>query len=119
MNMDGVVYDQDFTRDSEQSSPDEKRYPVDVVVGTPMKLLEKIRGRGWDRSEAPPQQDLGDDGDAADAEHRKLRRGRDKMPHVGTWKARSELGLENIEWVVVDEADVLFGMSRPFYLLPH
>ncbi|KAF5392843.1 hypothetical protein D9757_001040 [Collybiopsis confluens] len=50
--------------------------PVDVMVGTPMKLLEMVFGRGWDRED-----------------------GR---------KGRPEMGLDQVEWVVVDEADVLF-----------
>ena len=37
------------------------------------------------------------------------------MVGVGKWKSKPELGLANIEWVVVDEADVLFG---GFYLIP-
>ncbi|KAJ7593598.1 P-loop containing nucleoside triphosphate hydrolase protein [Mycena floridula] len=65
-------------------------FPVDVVVGTPMKVMEMVRGRGWDR---------------------KLRCGRDvgKMPGPGKWTTgKPEMGLGNVEWVVVDEADVLF-----------
>uniref|UniRef100_A0A0W0F981 RNA helicase n=1 Tax=Moniliophthora roreri TaxID=221103 RepID=A0A0W0F981_MONRR len=84
-------------------------HPVDVVVGTPMKLLEMVRGRGWDREEDGPGAENQQDG-----EKRKLRRGRDKLPPgpgQGRWRAEGEMGLENVEWVVVDEADVLFGMS--------
>ena len=68
------------------------RIPVDLVVGTPMKLLEMVRGRGWDRQE-------GEDG-SDDTE-------------VGRWRrvpGKPEMGLANVEWVVVDEADVLFGV---------
>jgi ATP-dependent RNA helicase MRH4 len=61
--------------------------PVDVLVGTPMKLLEMLFGRGWDRDEK-------DQYDAAGK----------RWP-----RAKPEMGLANIEWVVVDEADVLFG----------
>jgi len=65
--------------------------PVDLVVGTPMKLLEMVRGRGWDRQEA-------EDGTEG--------------AEVSRWRrepGKPEMGLSNIEWVVVDEADVLFG----------
>ena len=78
-------------------------FPVDLVVGTPMKLLEMVRGRGWDRREL--QNEEGYDSEAAN----RLRRGRDKMFGVGQWKSKPEMGLANVEWVIVDEADVLFG----------
>lgn len=78
------------------------KYPVDLLVGTPVKIMELIRGRGWDRLQGELTPDV-------DGKFPKLRRGRDKMPGVGQWKAESTLGLENVEWVVVDEADVLFG----------
>ncbi|KAF9552779.1 DEAD-domain-containing protein [Agrocybe pediades] len=90
--------------------------PVDVLVGTPVKILEMVYGRGWDRLETPPsttpaneleQDDLELDPET-DEPTKKLRRGRDKIPHFGKWKHRPELGLANVEWVVVDEADVLF-----------
>ena len=84
-------------------SVDKGSHPVDVVVGTPMKIMEMIRGRGWDRKEG------GADDEAVDP--KSLRRGRDKMTGYGRWRSKPELGLENIEWVVVDEADVLLGMS--------
>lgn len=77
--------------------------PVDVLVGTPMKVMEMIRGRGWDRREMTEE-------DAA-LDAKSLRRGRDKMIGFGKWRSKPELGLENVEWVVVDEADVLLGMS--------
>ncbi|KAJ3852525.1 P-loop containing nucleoside triphosphate hydrolase protein [Lentinula lateritia] len=62
--------------------------PVDVMVGTPMKFLEMIFGRGWDRADA---------GDANNG-HANTRRS------IG----KPEMGLSNIEWVIIDEADVLF-----------
>ena len=37
------------------------------------------------------------------------------MVEFDEWRSRHELGLANNEWVVVDEADVLFG---GFYLIP-
>jgi hypothetical protein len=35
--------------------------------------------------------------------------GQDSVPGVGTWKVPTEMGLAEVEWVVMDEADVLFG----------
>ncbi|RXW23556.1 hypothetical protein EST38_g2282 [Candolleomyces aberdarensis] len=74
-------------------------HPVDVLVGTPMKIMEMIRGRGWDRREMTEED--------ATLDPKTLRRGRDKMVGVGKWRSKPELGLENVQWVVVDEADVL------------
>lgn len=85
-------------------------FPVDLVVGTPMKLLEMVRGRGWDRLEGQPEENNVSDPDV------KPRRGRDKMVGVGKWRSRPEMGLANVEWVIVDEADVLFGS---LLLIPH
>jgi len=87
-------------------------HPVDLLVGTPMKVLEMFRGRGWDRS----KEDMAEDQDEVESlgeelETRKPRRGRDFSAGYGTVWSQPELGLANIEWVVVDEADVLFGMS--------
>ena len=67
--------------------------PVDVVVGTPAKILELVKGRGWDREQ--PQ--IEDTWDKTVPKPRKFTVG------------KPEMGLERIEWVVVDEADVLFG----------
>ncbi|KAG5653145.1 hypothetical protein H0H81_002137 [Sphagnurus paluster] len=80
-------------------------FPVDVVVGTPMKLLEMVKGRGWDRKEISKEEE------AEESEldnFGKPRRGRDKMVGFGKWRSQPEMGLANVEWVVVDEADVLF-----------
>ncbi|KZT24293.1 P-loop containing nucleoside triphosphate hydrolase protein [Neolentinus lepideus HHB14362 ss-1] len=55
---------------------------TDVLVSTPMKLLEMLRGRYWQ----------GDDPRSA------------RM----TTPKKPEVGFERVEWVVVDEADVLF-----------
>ncbi|KAJ3509874.1 hypothetical protein NLJ89_g4988 [Agrocybe chaxingu] len=80
-------------------------HPVDLLVGTPMKVLEMVRGRGWDRrEEREGEEDIGEN----EENQKKLRRGRDKMPGIGKWRSKPELGLANVEWVVVDEADVLF-----------
>ena len=79
------------------------KFPVDVVVGTPMKLMEMVRGRGWDRKEGEEEENEEEGG-------RTLRRGRDKMVGFGKWRSKPEMGLANVEWVIVDEADVLFGV---------
>ena len=84
--------------------------PVDVMVGTPMKLLELERGRGWNWEQQ--------------ARERALLVNNDNMPEQNTsqeassvdlgrkfWVDDPEMGLENVEWVVVDEADILFGGS--------
>jgi ATP-dependent RNA helicase MRH4 len=127
-NMVDAVFGRD-TGDSEVAltAGARKSHAVDIVVGTPMKLLEMVRGRGWDRvpvpspdsSSAPP--DLVEE-EAAPGEKQgkkpKLRRGRDKIPipvppgkeeQWTTGIGTPELGLGNVEWVVVDEADILFG----------
>lgn len=87
-------------------------HPVDILVGTPMKILEMVHGRGWDRKEAEGE---GNEEVQASAEEeeiaKKPRRGRDKMVGFGKWRSKPELGLASIEWVVIDEADVLFGGS--------
>jgi ATP-dependent RNA helicase MRH4 len=75
-------------------------HPVDVLVGTPNKLLEMARGRKWDhhtRSETDKQL-------AAE-----LSRPSNETSSRGP---EPEMGLQNIEWIVVDEADILFG--NPF-----
>jgi ATP-dependent RNA helicase MRH4, mitochondrial len=84
-------------------------HPVDILVGTPMKVLEMVHGRGWDRKEAEEEGDEEVQTGVAKEEAVKPRRGRDKMVGFGNWRSKPELGLANIEWVVVDEADVLFG----------
>ncbi|KAI9451456.1 P-loop containing nucleoside triphosphate hydrolase protein [Lactarius psammicola] len=61
-------------------------HAVDVLVGTPSKLLEMARGNGWDKEFA----------EGEEARRRKW--------VVG----RPEVNLSDVEWVVVDEADVLF-----------
>jgi len=81
-------------------------HPVSLVVGTPMKLLEMVRGRGWDRKEVEEEREQEEENDENSP---KPRRGRDKVVHFGKWKSKPELGLANVEWVIVDEADVLFG----------
>ena len=74
---------------------------LDVLVGTPSKVLEMIRGHGWNWDAA--RRDVEDSWDV-DEKGRKIRR---KEFIVG----QPQVGLHRVEWVVVDEADVLFGES--------
>ncbi|KAF9233494.1 P-loop containing nucleoside triphosphate hydrolase protein [Melanogaster broomeanus] len=80
-------------------------HEVDLLVGTPMKLLELERGKGWNWEQRARERALqisaksGEDPIAAQ-EH--------ADPARKFWVDEPEMGLENVEWVVVDEADVLF-----------
>ncbi|KAI0029195.1 P-loop containing nucleoside triphosphate hydrolase protein [Vararia minispora EC-137] len=67
------------------------RFDVDVLVGTPSRLLEMSRGHGWRL--------------AGDKE---VERERGRPWRVG----RPEMDLHDVEWVVIDEADVL--LNRDF-----
>lgn len=82
------------------SSQGSSAKPVDLLVGTPSKVLDMVRGRGWDheRREIHIEDTFG-----TDEQGRKLR---PKKFTVGP----PEISLENVEWVIVDEADVLFGI---------
>ena len=64
--------------------PGAEVHGVDILVGTPSKVLKLIREREWNHN--PNEQP-----------RRKVNLGEPQM------------GLADIEWVVVDEADVLFG----------
>ncbi|TRM59933.1 hypothetical protein BD626DRAFT_506901 [Schizophyllum amplum] len=72
---------------------------ADVVVATPMKVLELNRGIGWDRAAREAEMDTN---------------GRDRRPgsNVANLAKRTisspDIGYENVEWLVVDEADILF-----------
>ena len=70
--------------------------PVDVLVGTPNKLLEMARGRRWNRGQGETDKQLV-------AELSGVRNG------TSSESPEPEMGLQNIEWVIVDEADILFG----------
>jgi hypothetical protein len=70
--------------------------PVDILTATPMKVLDMLFGRGWER-----RFDL--NSPANDAEV--------KLP---SWNKHEDLDLGNLEWLAVDEADVLFGQ---FYVV--
>jgi len=82
-------------------------HQVSLVVGTPMKLLEVVRGRGWDRKEVESQEEREQE-EENNENSPKPRGGRDKVVHFGKWKSKPELGPANVEWDIVDEADV-FG----------
>ena len=76
--------------------------PVDLLVGTPNRLLEMARGRGWNWEEREKEK--------VRLEAERLRKPLDPNMSVKTfWVDPPEMGLAGIEWVVVDEADVLFG----------
>ena len=86
-----------------------RTHPVDVIVGTPTRLLEMIRGKGWNR-EDEEERDL-ESGWDLDEKGRKIR----TIPKR-VRRGEPEMGLEKVEWVVVDEADVLFGDGSPLHL---
>ena len=67
--------------------------PIDVLVGTPNKLLEMERGRGWNRNR--------------DEAHNQLS---ELHNETSSKTPDPEMGLQNVEWVVIDEADILFGI---------
>jgi ATP-dependent RNA helicase MRH4 len=80
--------------------------PVDLLIGTPNKVLEMARGRGWNWEEMEMER----------MERKIEEQGRDADLKGRTqpfWTAPPEMGLSSIEWVVVDEADVLFGNFAP------
>lgn len=106
MTMD-VVFDNSDTGDVTVGSGGRPSHEIDILVGTPMKLLELEKGKGWNweqrahdkalrvgskKSEDPPS------AEKLTASARKF------------WVDEPEMGLENVEWVIIDEADVLFGM---------
>ena len=77
--------------------------PLDVLVGTPSKLLEMVRGHGWNWDAAKS-----DSGDHPTGFGRNLHKFVVGKPTVG---------LHRVEWVIVDEADVLFGKLSAFVIV--
>ena len=71
---------------------------VDVLVGTPNKLLEMAKGRRWDHAKGETDKQLA-------AELSGLHN------ETSSRSSEPEMGLQNVEWVIVDEADILFGDS--------
>ena len=84
--------------------------PVDVMVGTPMKLLELERGRGWNWEQRARERALLINPDNV-LEQNAVRETSSIDLGRKFWVDDPEMGLENVEWVVVDEADILFGRS--------
>ncbi|KAG2143720.1 P-loop containing nucleoside triphosphate hydrolase protein [Suillus clintonianus] len=82
--------------------------PVDLLVGTPMKILEMERGRGWNWEERARERAMKIGKKAEEREDVKEEDGENKEPPREFWIDEPEMGLENVQWVVVDEADVLF-----------
>ncbi len=80
--------------------------PVDVLVGTQSKSLEMVRGHGWNWDVRNKSNE-----DTWDEDEKDKKVHRDEFV-VGT----PEVGLQKVEWVIVDEADVLFGMQAFFYM---
>ncbi|KAG9316201.1 P-loop containing nucleoside triphosphate hydrolase protein [Chiua virens] len=75
---------------------------VDVLVGTPMKLLELERGKGWNWEQRAHEKALRFESkkteDSATAQ----------SPPRKFWVDEPEMSLEDVEWVIIDEADILF-----------
>ncbi|KIJ26570.1 hypothetical protein M422DRAFT_236456 [Sphaerobolus stellatus SS14] len=73
--------------------PDLTHRPADILVGTPAKVLELERGWGWNKADK-----IEDDWENAE-----------KMKALNWTPSPPEMGLVNIEYVVIDEADILFN----------
>ena len=73
--------------------------PVDVLIGTPNKLLEMERGRRW----------WGHVGGETDKQLVAELSG--SRCETSSKSPEPEMGLQNVEWVIIDEADILFGNS--------
>ncbi|KAH7903333.1 P-loop containing nucleoside triphosphate hydrolase protein, partial [Hygrophoropsis aurantiaca] len=82
-----------------------KARPIDVLVGTPMKVLEMARGKGWNWEDRDRKRRLAEDPDSLDEMSTEANKTKAVRKY---WVDEPEMGLANIDWVVVDEADVLF-----------
>jgi ATP-dependent RNA helicase MRH4, mitochondrial len=71
-------------------------HTLDVLVGTPPTVLGMVRGGRWDKASVKSEE-----------------KRQKKLP-----AGRPEVNLSEIEWVVVDEADVLFGTSTSVSICP-
>lgn len=78
--------------------------PIDVLVGTPNKVMEMVRGHGWDWDARKENE-----AHAREAQEKGIQNTR--KPFV---VGEPEVDLHRVEWVVVDEADVLFGEYRTY-----
>ena len=70
---------------------------MDVVVGAPTKIMDMVRGRWWYLKPG----ELGGSG-------RRCSKGEGRVERAQT-QGRAEMGLQNVERAVIDEADVLLG----------
>lgn len=106
MTMD-IVFDKSDTGNVTVGSGRRSSHEVDVLVGTPMKLLELEKGKGWNWEQRAHEKALrvGSKKTRDPASERTLAASARKF-----WVDEPEMGLKNVEWVVIDEADVLFGM---------
>lgn len=107
-----VVFDNSNTGDVTVGSGGRSSHAVDVLVGTPMKLLELEKGKGWNWEQRAHEKALkvGSKKTDGPASAQKL-----AASVRNFWVDEPEMGLENVEWVIIDEADVLFGMFN----MPH
>lgn len=78
-------------------------HPVDIWVGTPMKVLEMVHGWGWDRRrwkmrlnrrrcELVLRMEKLATGNWEEAE------AEERTVDFGVWKSKPDVGLTNIEW---------------------
>jgi len=82
------AFDGDDTEGEFEVHPGSKAYRgLDVLVGTPAKLLRMVHGRGWEKEPVGSEK----------VRQRKKR-----------YMGRRDVRLSEVEWVIVDEADVLF-----------
>lgn len=82
--------------------------PVDLLVGTPMRLLELERGRGWNWEQRARERAMRINTKDGVTEPDSLQEASAVDLGRKFWVDEPEMGLENVEWVIVDEADVLF-----------
>lgn len=96
---------------SQEKEKERVGHDVDIIVGTPMKVLEMVKGRRWDKPSSSSPEDAFP-GDLSKKERRKQHAEKERS------NPKPEMGLGRVEWVVVDEADVLFGMHFLLSFLP-
>jgi ATP-dependent RNA helicase MRH4 len=86
--------------------------PVDVLVGTPNKLLEMATGKRWNHRQDEPDKQEPEKYESDKQLAAELSGSRNETSFRGPEPA---MGLQNVEWVIIDEADILFGI----YSHPH
>lgn len=89
--------------DLEAPQASRRTVDADVLVGTPSRVLEMVRGHGWNWDNVIRAS-------AARNDDEKQKR----KPFV---VGEPEVGLQRVEWVIVDEADILFGKSSSLLLV--